>query len=311
MIKILKKWQIKLKTSKKHCAFTDLCHWKNNLYCCFREAKDHLSGDGKIQVFTLDLKGQILSKAQFRLANTDLRDPKLSITPDGKLLLLGYARQVNDDNKTLVTQAVCWVSGDGQSWSSPHLMPIKNQWLWRIRWHRDTAYGFAYHRGNQRLNLFKGDPRRSFNLHQSNVLSHRTHGLGYPNESDLLFQADGSAWAIVRRDADSFTAQLGKAKPPYKHWQWFDLGQYIGGPAMLSWDENSALIAGRQWTEKGAKTAIWHLCLIQKKLALFDVLPSSGDTSYPGLVKTENGFMLSYYSSHTDNHSGIYLACYE
>ena len=38
------------------------------------------------------------------------------------------------------------------------------------------------------------------------------------------------------------------------------------------------------------------------------ILPSGGDCSYPGLVWHENLLWMSYYSSHEDNHTSIYLA---
>lgn len=292
----------------KHNAFTDLCEHKGKFLCCFREAQNHISADGIIRVLKLSVDGNIEEVQRLNIPQADLRDPKLSITSDGKLLLIAYARHTKGDNKTLFGQAVSWVSSDGRSWSSPRYFAAKNWWLWRIRWHNGQALGFAYNRSQQALNLYQGDPRRTFNLIQPGVLSLEKHGKGYPNESDIVFAQDDTAYALIRRDADSCTAQLGKAKPPYKKWQWTDLKEYIGGPVMLDNGPGKALVAGRIWQNTEPKTALFELDLYRPKLTLKLILPSAGDSSYPGLVRQGNNLFVSYYSSHMDHKSNIYLA---
>lgn len=304
-------WLKQIWSVAKHNAFTDLCHFKNHMYCSFREAKNHISGDGTIRILSLDQHGNIENYSVIRLPGTDLRDPKLSVTPDGKLLLLAYARFPNEYNQTIYSQPMTWFSDNGLSWSSAKEIGERNWWLWRLRWNRGFAHGFAYNRGMQRLRFYSGLPRRTFELVNDQALSKEKHHLGYPNESDILFLRDNTAVALVRRDADTCTAQLGIAKPPYKQWSWQDLGEYIGGPVMLKLSEERAIVAGRLWRRSGPRTAIWSLDIQIAKLTFLKTFPSAGDNSYPGLVKWGEQVYMSYYSSHQNRKSSIYLANFE
>jgi hypothetical protein len=133
------------------------------------------------------------------------------------------------------------------------------------------------------------------------------HKKGYPNESDLIFDGK-NAFALVRRDADSYSAQLGHSKFPYKKWSWIDLGRYIGGPVMLHLGENFALVAGRIVKNGQLVTGLLKMNLANGDLQELLILPSAGDNSYPGLVLKEGLLYVSYYSSHEDNKSSVYLA---
>lgn len=292
----------------QHNAFTDLCEFQGKMYCCFREAGNHISADGKIRILRMDFNANKLAEQSVSLPGVDLRDPKLSVTADGKLLLLAYARHTGADNNTLFGQPINWLSSDGHSWSSLRYFADKNWWLWRLRWHKGQAMGFAYNRGQQAINFYQGDPRRTFNLIQPKAFSLAKQGKGYPNESDIVFDDDDSAYALIRRDADSCTAQLGRARPPYTRWHWADLGEYIGGPVMLKLSSGKALVAGRYWQDLSPRTALFELDLFSAKLELKLLLPSAGDCSYPGLLLKGKVLYMSYYSSHIDNKSNIYLA---
>ena len=290
-----------------HNAFTDLCLFKDLLFCCFREATNHISADGRVRILCLNNDGKLLRQQKLQIAGADLRDPKLSITSDGRLMLLAYARYADENNKTLYGQPTTWMSQDGYSWSAPKVFVDRNWWLWRLTWHKDKAYGVAYNRSAQQVRLYGGDPRRSFECIESNLFSLKTHGKGYPNESDILFLADGTMLVLLRRDADTCTAQLGMARPPYRRWQWQDLGFYLGGPAMLQLDDHRLLLAGRIWQQQGPKTALISLNLSSKKAKLLKLLPSAGDNSYPGMVLDNDELFVSYYSSHQQHKACIYL----
>lgn len=299
-------WLKKIGNKGPHSAFTDLCEFNASLFCCYREAKNHISSDGSIRIISTDFSGNLISSLKIFLPTTDLRDPKLSIMPNGNLMLIAYARLINADNQTQSTRNLCWVSKTGKSWSSPSEFANKGWWLWRLKWHEGLAYGFAYNKKANAINLYKGDPQRSFHLHQESALSLVKHNKGYPNESDLIFN-NNSAFAIVRRDADSYSAQLGVSSFPYKKWLWTDLKIYIGGPAMLFIADNLALVAGRIIQGKKLVTGLLLLDLESAHLRLLTVLPSSGDNSYPGLVLKNNSLYISYYSSHEDQKSSVYL----
>ena len=61
-----------------HNAFTDLIRFRDRWWCTFREAECHGASSGRIRI-----RAAVVAEA-----GIDLRDPKLSIMPDGRLLLL-------------------------------------------------------------------------------------------------------------------------------------------------------------------------------------------------------------------------------
>jgi hypothetical protein len=304
---MLVNWLKKIGNQAEHNAFVDLCEFKQQLFCCYREAGDHISADGTLCILTLDTQGQTLHTSRITIPETDLRDPKITITPDGNLLMIAYARHTSSDNKTIATRNLTWLSQTGRSWTTAKEFAERGWWLWRVRWHKKQAYGFAYNRKKNTIHLYSGDPRENFQLLQPFALSLDEHKKGYPNESDLIFD-NNNAFALVRRDADSCTAQLGHSEFPYKKWHWTDLGRYIGGPIMLNLGENSALVAGRIIKQGQFVTGILKMNLLNGDLQELLVLPSAGDNGYPGLVLKGNMLYISYYSSHEDNKSCVYLA---
>lgn len=314
VFKVSRRSILRISFDVKHCAFTDLCHFNGELFCCYREATDHLSADGVIKIMRLSLSGQVLFHQRISVTGADLRDPKLSITDKNQLLLLAYARYTNENNQTQSTENLTWVSQTGDSWSSPTSLGLKFWWLWRVRYSLNhslqTAYGFAYNRKANRIDLYSGDPLRKMHCVKQGALSLTEHKLGYPNESDLVIEDDGRINALVRRDADSFSAQFGYSYPPYTRWQWHDLGEYIGGPVLYRLDSEYCLVAGRAWTGETMVTRLWKLAINTLQLIELDTLPSAGDNSYPGIVIVDNTLFVSYYSSHIDQRSQLYLASY-
>lgn len=132
-----------------------------------------------------------------------------------------------------------------------------------------------------------------------------------PNESTVLFDDDGNASVFLRRDADTFSAQFGTSKPPFTKWEWHDLGIYIGGPAAVAVSKNRFIVAGRHVKSETREfsTRIWLFDSDSRKLEELHRLPSSKDTSYPGLVVENDRLYVSYYSCHVDNEARVYLAC--
>lgn len=299
-------WLTKIWATGPHNAFTDICRFNQALYCCFREAINHVSDDGFIRILTLNEHGEIQSSSRIAMQNRDLRDPKLAVTPDGQLILIAYARSNSNHAPSLPSQNYCWISQNGISWSSPRKFADDYWWLWRLRYFKNQAMGFAYNRQHNALNLYQGNPRRTFNMIKPQALSLEKHGKGYPNESDLAFVND-QCFAIVRRDADTYSAQLGMSRSPFKQWRWQDLGFYLGGPVMMALDEQQALVAGRVLHQDTLQTAVFKLKFANGEASDLLLLPSKGDNSYPGITTLNNHIYISYYSSHIDNKSAIYL----
>lgn len=291
-----------------HSAFTGLIENGETFLCCYRQALTHVSDDGRIEVTSVTGDGRVTDRQRLSLPGYDLRDPKLSRDDNGRLWLIAFARPVTQATRGNRFQMVSWFSGSGKSWSSPRFFGEQHWWIWRIIWQNNKALGLAYHGGPQQLTLFTGHPGKNMQRHPIPAMSLARDKLGYPNESDMHISSDGLITALVRRDADSFTAQLGTSKPPYNRWYWRDLKTYIGGPAMVMLTEGYVLVAGRQWTGKKLVTQIWLLDLAKASLVPCLTLPSGGDNSYPGLVIQDDTLFISYYSGHTDDETRVYFA---
>src|ERR1044071_3170971 len=70
----------------KHNAFTDLVRFKDKWFCVFRESEAHVGGNGVIRVLTSADGEEWTLAATVAEEGIDLRDPKVSVTPKGKLM---------------------------------------------------------------------------------------------------------------------------------------------------------------------------------------------------------------------------------
>jgi hypothetical protein len=290
-----------------HNAFTDLIRFKDKWFMTFREATTHMydTPAGRVRVLTSN-DGETWKSAALLKYETDaddLRDPKLSITPEGRLLLIaGLAPKENHDTR----QSLAWLSDDGKTWEGPTKIGEFNWWLWRVAWHPDgTAYGVGYDysapRGEWTTRLY----RSKDGLNYETLLARLAPQPG-ANETTLLFREDGSALAVFRRGGEGHdSALVGTSKGDFRQWTFHDLKKRIGGPHAIELPDGNVLVAGR--FHDPTRTAIAWLDPKAGTLDELLVLPSNHDTSYPGLVWHDNLLWVSYYSGH-EGRTSIYLA---
>jgi len=279
-----------------HNAFTDLARFKGRWYCCFREGAKHVSPDGAIRVLSSS-DGRVWNSAAHFTAEADLRDPKLSVTPDERLMLTGY--WVIREKPEVPARTLAWFTSSGRDWSEPVDIGDPGMWLWRVRWHQGVAYATGYDRSLVRLYASR-DGRRFERLGDT------LYQEGFPNEGTLLFLDDGTGLCLLRRDGQPPTALLGTSRPPYRAWQWKDLGVRVGGPNLMRLPDGRFVAGARLHGEK-VRTGLCWLDPHAGTLTEFLTLPSGGDSSYPGLVFHDGLLWVSYYSSH-EGKSSIYLA---
>jgi hypothetical protein len=284
-----------------HNAFTDLVRFQDRWFCVFREGKGHVSDDGALRVITSDDGKTWESAALLTSDNSDLRDAKITVTPDGQLMLSG-AEAMNRPVE-YKHQSLTWFSPDGRSWSDGHEVGDRDFWLWRVTWHKQIGYGFGYgcREDNSWIRLYTTTDGKSFQTLVASAFDE-----GYPNETSMVFLEDDSCYCLLRRDANPASAQLGIAKPPYDNWTWKDLGITIGGPHMIRLPDGRFVAAVRLYDSK-VRTSLCWLDPEKGTLTEFLQLPSGGDTSYAGLVWHDGLLWISYYSSH-EAKTSIYLA---
>ncbi len=250
------------------------------------------------------------SAALISFQGYDFRDAHLSITPDGRLMLLGGAAPRKEDNERVPTGSFVSFSEDGTTWSTPQIVSQPGRWLWRVTWHDGKAYGVDYTaggNGDRYLSLLTSTDGIKYD-----TLVKRLFDQGNPNETTLRFGTDGTCYALVRRDTlgDAPTStMLGISKPDYTEWKWYDLGSEFnafGGPDFIQLPSGVWIAAGRMH-QGGAHTALAVLDVKDKTMMRLLDLPSGGDNSYCGLLWHDDLLYVSYYSSHQGK-TGIYLA---
>jgi hypothetical protein len=301
-------------------AFTDLIRWRDRFWCTFREAEGHVGGDGKIRVLVSDSGDTWESAALVEEAGVDLRDPKLSITPDDRLMIVAGGSIYRGGKTLLGRRPRVMFSVDGKTWTPPEAVLTDGEWLWRITWHAGTCYGVSYDASKRsteaakqaaksekpaepgsadwKLKLFKSADGRKFELVTYLDVP------GNPNETTLRFLSDGTLMALARREAGNRNGWIGTSRAPYTQWKWSDAGMRVGGPNFIQFPGGEIWAIVRRYDPK-ATTVVAEMTT--EKLTPVVTLPSGGDTSYAGLVHHDDLLWISYYSSHKGKTS-IYLA---
>ncbi|HDP35525.1 MAG TPA: exo-alpha-sialidase [Candidatus Hydrogenedentes bacterium] len=237
----------------EHNAFTDLAYCKDMWYCVFREAAGHVKGDGGVRIITSPDGDSWTSRALLQETGVDLRDPKICVTPDDKLMITmggSYYR----DGKLVGRRPRVSFSTDGRAWSNPTPVCRDGDWLWRVTWHGDTAYGASYSgpvadRPEWALTLMRSKDGLDWQPVTEMAAS------GKPNETTLRFRPDGVMLALIRREEESRNAFFGESKPPYTEWRFNELNCRIGGPNFILLPDGNMWAGGRLYGET-SKTAL-------------------------------------------------------
>lgn len=308
---------VKIWDAGGHNAFTDIIRFNGHFYVTFREGTGHVpgkktgDGDGTIRILRSDDGQEWKSVALLKRDRFDLRDAKLSETPDGRLLVT-MGGSVYVEGK-LVDRApqISFSDKAGERFSDPADAKIDESirspfdWLWRVTWRDGVGYGVIYQ-------VNQGDYHTAQNPEWTLWLVRTTDGVRYdkvtrldvagrPNEATVRFAPDGSMKLLARREADDRHAFLGTSVSPFTEWSWRDTGESIGGPNFLFLPDGTLFGGGRV---KG-KTGL-GVFDAEGKYKNLTTLPSDGDNSYPGFCLDGDTLWVSYYSSH-ENKTSIYL----
>jgi hypothetical protein len=303
----------------KHNAFTDLIRFGDRWYCAFREADAHVGGDGKLRVLASADGDTWESVALLAEAGIDLRDPKLSVTPAGRLMIVAGG-SVYQGTKLLGRQPRVAFSKDGKEWTPTRRVLAEGEWLWRVTWHDGKCYGVSYNAAERTSKDAKeaaktgkaepGPAEWKLKLWVSadgvkyDLITHLDVP-GHPNETTLRFTPAGGMVALVRREGGNGKGWVGASGAPYKEWTWKELPARVGGPNFLLRPDAPTVAVVRLYDGK-VRTSLCLLDPVAGTLAESLVLPSGGDTSYAGLGWHDGLLWVSYYSSH-EGKAAIYL----
>jgi parallel beta-helix repeat protein len=287
----------------EHNAFTDILRHGDYFYVTHREATGHVGGDGLIRIIRSTDGETWESCGLLAEAGIDLRDPKLSITPDNRIMVC-MGGSVYEGGETLKGRRPrVAFSADGTTWSAPEKVCAEGDWLWRVTWHEGTAYGVSYNNDpaiatENRFRLFVSKDGINYKIRTPLNIT------GRPNETTLQFMPDGTMMALVRREEDDKMGWIGTSPAPYTDWTWNTTNMRLGGPNFIRLPDGS-LWAGTRQYGNGSKTVLAQMT--KKNLKPVLEFPSGGDTSYPGLLWHDDMLWMSYYASH-EGKTSIYLA---
>jgi len=235
-------------------SFTDLARFDDRWYCTFRESDAHIYGEnGKVRVIVSDDGDQWRSVGLFAVDGRDLRDPKLSVTADGRLMVIaGACLYVGQEEKTRDSRVA--FSSDGENWTALATMrfeaadehPVDGHWMWRVSWHKDRAYGVSKLLNPHRAILFTSTDGvhwqqvTRFNIpddyHQGREGKHPT----MPTETTVRVLSDDTMLALVRQ------AWIGTSPPPYTDWAWHKIRHAKDHPR---WGPHVCTIGGPNFVE--------------------------------------------------------------
>ncbi|WP_018628701.1 hypothetical protein [Niabella aurantiaca] len=291
-----------------HSAFTDLVRFNNAFYCVFRESASHTSHDGRIRILRSVDGNTWTSVRWFQKApegpySIDLRDPKISVTPDNRLMVLVDVEYWLNNNGTYTRQnfrpCVSYSDAQGTVFDDLQSCSVYNPglstasyWIWRVSWNRNgEGYGFDYI--NSPLTLLRTADGKAY--HAVTKLSLPNS----PNEATVRFDKQDNMYVLVRCESGGRNGILMVAPPPYYLFTQYPLKMRLGGPDFEFLSDTTLCMGTRFYTSgKPDSTAIYITDLkgnVKKRFPL----PSGGDCSYPGMVLYNDTLWTSYYSSHT------------
>ncbi|MBR4756983.1 MAG: exo-alpha-sialidase [Bacteroidales bacterium] len=287
-----------------HAAFTGLVEFKGKYYCTFREGYSHIfdeegNAEGRIRVLESSNGKAWKSVLDAGIEGIDCRDPKLCVTPDGRLMVL-FGGSTYRNRKLVAQQGYVIFSRDGKTFTEPEKIsfspevPNASNWLWRVTWNGDTGYGVSYGAipGASTLVLYQTrDGVRYEKVKSIDELADTG------NETTLRFLPDGRMLMMVRRDRGDRMGYWGEAMPPYTDWKFSRMPLVVGGQDFVVLDDGTVLAGTRSYhIGSHCKTVILRGTVGGDFQEVF-TLPSNGDTSYPGLLVVGKELWVSYYSS--------------
>lgn len=297
-----------------HSAFTDLILFKGKFYCAFREGDGHIpmeGVDGTVRILTSADGEHWSDLASLETPGIDLRDPKLSVTPSGKIMvIIGGSIYEGRVLKGRIPH-VSFSDANGENFSIPEKVQIDKDfvswgdWIWRVTWHKGTGYAIDYQigpeerKGPTALYLVKTTDGRSFSkVHKYDID-------GFPNEATIRFDKKNNMHVLIRRELGDQMGIFAVAPAPYQQWDEYKINYRLGGPNFVFLNKNKRVIGTRVYGE-----APYMGILTEESKGRFREvlkLPSSGDCSYPGMVVKGKFLYISYYASH-EGKSAIYFS---
>ena len=291
----------------QHNSNTDMLYWGGYYYLVHAASPYHLAS---AQCHLVVLRSKDAREwervARLDAAPEDIRDPKLAAI--GGRLFLYALKNVEINPEPYTTVFSC--STDGLRWEAFQAIEPEGWLFWRPK-SRDgkTWYVPAYWWEHGRSALF----RSTDGIHWIHVA--QIYRGGRNDETDIEFLPDGRMIATARLEySESLfghpngSTLIAVSDRSYQSWQPCVESKLtrLDGPNLFSW-HGKVYAVGRYQPEVGGPFGWQGSAFVRKRTALFAVdesglkrltdLPSSGDTSYAGVVVKDEALYTCYYTS--------------
>ena len=275
--------------SNKYSAFTSLEYRSNYFYCAFREANTHVStkGDdnGVIKILASKDGEKWEEVLLYELDGLDLRDPKLSLTPDGRIMLLVEGVRYDEGKSLNRNSYISFIDANNEvtKLKAIDFTPKMNyNWLWDGCWTGKSFYGFTY---IPKFCLVKSTDGVDYDIIDTYQLSEN------PSEASVTQYKKNKLICVVRTEKKALIGISNKGK---NIWKWYDSGYEIGGPDIVNIN-GDIFVAGRSYDNNGTRTTLFKLDKKSFKLLMVVNISEDGDSSYPGFVYQDGMLYISHY----------------
>jgi hypothetical protein len=294
----------------EHNSNTDLIYWNDAFHLIHASSPFHFaSKDSRLHLLRSEDGRTWEEVARFDAAGQDIRDPKFAAIGDRLLL---YALK-NTDWTAEPYQTVYAESSDAVNWSAFRELEPQGWLFWRPK----TADGVTWY-----VPVYWYEHGRSALLRSTDGINWIMHAPIYQgdrnDETDIEFLPDGRMIATARLEvSDSLVGDpqgstlITVSEPPFDTWQPVTKSQVarLDGPSLFSY--NRRVYAVGRYQPRVAGPFDWQGSIFsRKRTALYLVeedrlvylsdLPSSGDTSYSGVVQLGDELYVSYYTNDID-----------
>lgn len=301
----------------KHNAFTDMIFWHDHFWLIYVSSPSHFANKkSRLVLLRSDDAHHWQEITKFDGAGQDIRDPKLGIIHDQLVVYALLNKQFDPEPyKTIVTE-----SKNGVDWE-PFKDVSPDGWLLG---RPITSDGITWFAPSHRIDL--GTAALFSSTNAVNWTIHSTIFDGKDERADetaLQFLKNGCMLAVTRLEAGSnvfgsehATTLISIAKPPFRAWSQSGKSDVtrLDGPILFGVNEQIYAVGRRQprvaspFHKQGSafgqkRTALFHVLTSTGDFAgeaglihLMD-FPSSGDTSYAGVVITSEKVFISYYTN--------------
>jgi len=317
----------------------DIALFEGRLFLAFRTAPTHFAGrKTRLYIFSSTDRGESWEHEAEVFMGSDMREPRFLVL-SGKLMF--YYFQAGKNPLAFTPKHIYAMERKGKAdWTEPVPVYEPGCVLWRAKVREGKAWITAYCGGDK---MYEGGGP-GIGIHFLTTAD----GYGFQpvgedavvetggSETAFEFDKDGALYLAIRNesgDGDSWGSKVCRAGPEdYADWRCVDTPFKYDSPLMFRQGEDIYLIARRNidgaydkgqrwmwdpaetlyymarywWTRK--RTALYKLD--KEKLEMAPVLdfPSRGDTSFPGLVRLDDGRWLMYnYTSPLEGKDRVWM----